>query len=300
MLPSPPLSRRARFHVDAARLFFGIVLLATASAFIPGADAATGYWTQLFAFGDSYSDSGAGYVDGNGPTAIAYAAQELGIPFTFATDPDAGTKGRNYAVSGARTGEGDGRRVKDALLGYGMQNQARDFATAVQSGEITFDPAHTLFFIAGGLNDGRLETVTTTENLSRLVRTLHAAGARHFFIAVLPEKIPPFAQVAIRLNPALAALPATLQQELPDADIRTSHWGEFFDAVMLEPAKYGITNTTDACAGRAIFDQDSTPRGDPETYYYYHGGHPSTAVHRIVGHELAREFREAVPAAEKP
>ncbi|MEX0332412.1 MAG: SGNH/GDSL hydrolase family protein [Puniceicoccaceae bacterium] len=252
------------------------------------------HWTQLFAFGDSFSDSGAGYVDGNGPTAIVYAARELGIPFTHAADPDAGNKGLNYAFSGARTGEGERRQVKDVFLEYGMQNQVSDFVAGVQSGKITFDPEHTLFFLAGGLNDKKLETADTVNNITRLVRRLHAVGARHFFIAVLPTEIGSFNAVATRLNPALRALPAVLQEEFPDATIRTSRWGEFFDKVKLEAADYGITNTTDKCAGRAIFDQDTTPRGDPDTYYFYHSNHPSTTTHEQVGKMLANEFRQAV------
>ena len=251
------------------------------------------FWTKLFAFGDSYSDSGAGYVDGNGPTAIVYAARELGIPFTHAADPDPGSKGLNYAVSGAKTGEGDRRQIKEIFLEYGMQNQVSDFVAGVASGAITFDPERTLFFLAGGLNDKQLWTADTVSNMKLLVRRLYDAGARHFFIAVLPIEIGSFNEVATRLNPALRSLPATLAGDFPDASIQTSHWGEFFDNVKLDPASYGITNTTDACAGRAIFDQDTTPRGDPETYYFYHSNHPSTAVHRHVGKMLAREFQLA-------
>lgn len=33
----------------------------------------------LYVFGDSYSDSGAGYLDGNGPTAVVYLATSLGV-----------------------------------------------------------------------------------------------------------------------------------------------------------------------------------------------------------------------------
>lgn len=244
---------------------------------------------KLFAFGDSYTDSGAGYVDGNGPTAMVYVAQDLGLPFTHAADPQGEGKGLNFAVSGARTGEGEGRKVKAALLGYGMQNQVRDFAARVEKGEIAFDPARTVFFIAGGLNDRTLETEVTVANLTAVVRGLHAVGARKFLIAVLPTRIPAFGPVGLRLNPALARLPGDLQLLLPDAEIRSSGWGTYFDAVMENPAKYGITNTTDACAGRLIFDQDPKPRGDPTTYYFYHDGHPSTTVQRHVAHELKRE-----------
>ena len=64
---------------------------------------------------------------------------------------------------------------------------------------------------------------------------------------------------------------------------------------MGHPASYGIANTTDACAGRALFDQDPTPVGDPGTFFFYHEGHPSTAVHRIVGKKLFEELKGHPP-----
>lgn len=274
----------------ARRLAFFFLLLSTAFA-----AQATSPWKLLFAFGDSYTDSGAGYVDGDGPTAIVYVARDLGIPFTYATDRAAAGKGLNFAVSGAQTGEGEGRRIKDSLLGRGMQNQVRDFAGRVQSGAVKFEPSSTLFFIAGGLNDRRLTTEVTLENLTKIVRQLHAAGARHFMIGLLPQKIPQFAPVGQRLSPAIATLPEKLKAEFVDARFHLSRWGEYMDAVITEPARFGILNVKDACAGRALFDQDAKPRGDPATYFFYHEGHPSTAVQRIVAHELRREILAAAP-----
>src|SRR5690348_4832121 len=125
-------------------------------------------WKMLYAFGDSYSDSGAGYIDGNGLTSIAYAARDLGIPFTHAADPDAGGKGINFAVSGAPTGYAEGQRIKNALLGRGMRNQVRDFVERVCSGAVSFNPPETLFFIAGGLNDGKQPTKVITSNLANI------------------------------------------------------------------------------------------------------------------------------------
>jgi phospholipase/lecithinase/hemolysin len=274
-----------------SRQFILGVFFAVAVAAPHGADP----WKSLYVFGDSYSDSGAGYVDINGPTAVVYLARTLGIPFTHANDPERGNKGLNFAVSGAQTGAGEGRKVKDSLLGRGMKNQVAEFVQRVEAGEITFDPARTLFFIAGGLNDRRLPTETTVANLEEHIRALYGKGARHFFVALLPTKIRSFAAVGERLNPALTLIPEQLK--LDGATIRLSHWGEYFDAVMENPARHGITNTTDACAGRALFDQDVTPKGDPETYFFYHEGHPSTAVHRIVAEGLVREARAAEPAA---
>jgi acetyl esterase/lipase/phospholipase/lecithinase/hemolysin len=256
-------------------------------------------WSQLYAFGDSYSDSGAGYVDGNGPSAIAAAATELQIPFTYAGDPTWTNEGLNFAVSGAQTGSAEGRRRGEAasagtrppLLGRGVATQVGDFLSLVQNGKLRFDANRTLFFVAAGLNDSKLTTATTTANISNAVRRLYEAGARHVVIALLPEKIPAFHDVAVRLNPALADLPAQLRAALPELNVDTSQWGPYFDDVMARAAEYGITDTTNHCARRAIFQEDVRPCADPEAHYYYHSGHPSKRVHELVGRRLASEFQ---------
>ena len=253
-------------------------------------------YSRLYVFGDSYSDIGAGYIDGNGPTAVAYLGWLMGLQVAPSKAANAADKSLVFAVSGAGTGEGEGRQVKDALLGYGMMNQVRDFAARVKSGEITFDPQTTLFFLAGGLNDGRQETATTLANLRQELQILRELGGRHFTIALLPTKIPQFAAVGLRLNPAYEQF---VREEAAAAglDFWLNHWGAAFDDVMEHPAAYGIVDTTDACAGRAIFDEDPTPVGDPATFFFYHEGHPSTAVHRIVGKKLFEEIAAHAPAA---
>jgi cholinesterase len=250
---------------------------------------ATSSVERLYVFGDSYSDTGAGYIDGNGPTAVAYLAERLGFKLLPSTAKNAAGKSLNFAVSGAGTGSGSGHKVKEALLGLGMHDQVENFARRVQSGAIQFRPGSTLFFIAGGLNDKRLPTETTLGNLKSEIRTLYRLGGRRFLIALLPTAIPSFSQVGLRLDPALAHIPSEMTAELPEASFGLSQWGPFFDEVMHNPAKFGIENTTDACAGRAIFDRDTTPCAKPESYFYYHSGHPSTAVHKIVGGKLYEE-----------
>ena len=254
-------------------------------------------YSRLYVFGDSYSDIGAGYIDGNGPTAVAYLAWLMGLHVAPGNAAKAGDKSLVFAVSGAGTGEGEGRQVKEALLGYGMMNQVRDFAARVKSGAITFDPQATLFFLAGGLNDSRQETATTLANLRQQLHILREGGGRHFTIALLPTKIPQFAAVGIRLNPAYEQFVREEAGAAGTLDLWLNHWGAAFDEVMDHPAAYGIVNTTDACAGRAIFDEDSTPVADPATYFFYHEGHPSTAVHRIVGKRLFEEVAAHALAA---
>lgn len=176
-------------------------------------------YSRLYVFGDSYSDIGAGYIDGNGPTAVAYLGWLMGLQVASSKAANAAGKSLVFAVS----------------------------------------------------------------------------GAGHFTIALLPTTIPQFAAVGLRLNPAYEQF-VREEADAAGLDLWLNHWGAAFDEVMEHPAAHGIVNTTGACAGRAIFDQDPTPVGDPATYFFYHEGHPSTAVHRIVGKKLFEEIAARPPA----
>jgi len=252
-------------------------------------------YKQLYVFGDSYSDSGAGYVDGNGPTAVVYLAQRLGIPFTYAHDAKATVHGHikmglNFAVSGAKTDAGEGRRSPGGeLLGYGMRRQVDDFAALVKDGTVKFKPKETMFFLLGGLNDRSLPEGVTVADLEGEIDTLYALGARRFMVALLPTKIPSFATAGERFNPQLTTIPAAMKAKHPDITIANSQWGMFFDEVITHPEKYGFTNTTDKCAGRALRNEDTTPCATPQSYFFYHEGHPSTATHKVVGDMLYDE-----------
>jgi len=46
-----------------------------------------------------------------------------------------------------------------------------------------------------------------------------------------------------------------------------------------------------------LFGEDAKPCASPGTYFYYHSGHPSTAVQRIVASKLEPEVANAFPPA---
>jgi phospholipase/lecithinase/hemolysin len=276
--------------------FSWMVWLWVAQAAAPPSPAPPRPYTMLYVFGDSYSDTGAGYIDSNGPTAVAYLAKRLGIPFTYFGDKDSKGKGLNFAVSGARTGSGEGQRYPHGeLLARGMRNQVDDFADLVKKGTVKFNPAQTMFFIAGGLNDRGLPEGSTRTNLEADIEVLYAAGARRFQVALLPEKIPAFATAGTQFNPELAKIPAEERALHPDIRIANSDWGGFFDEVIEHPAKYGISDTTNACAGRSLKNEDPSPCASPDTHFYYNAAHPSTAAHRAVGDMLYAEALKSAP-----
>ena len=87
---------------------------------------------KLYVFGDSYSDQGEGYLDADGPTAVVYFAQKLGIRIAPSNTEDPKYRSLNFAVSGAQTGSGLGNKTQGVLIGYGMKNQVQDFVDQVK------------------------------------------------------------------------------------------------------------------------------------------------------------------------
>jgi cholinesterase len=253
-------------------------------------------YTMLYVFGDSYSDSGAGYIDANGPTAVVYLAQRLGIPFTYNGDKASVGKGLNFAVSAASAGEGAARTLATGgTLGFGMKNQLDTFVQFLKSGAIPkINPANTMFFFAGGLNDGGRPEGFTRTNIEAEIDTLYDLGARRFMVAILPVKIPQFARAGTRINPDLEKIPDDERAKHKDIRIANSDWGPFFDEVIGNPTKYGLTDTTNYCSDRAFGAKKIQPCTDPDAHFFYHEGHPSTAAHRAVGDML---YSEAITKA---
>ena len=92
------------------RLFVPLLLAAVAIvaplvAQSPATPGPTTRYSRMYVFGDSYSDIGAGYIDGNGPTAVAYLGWLMGLPVAPSKAANAAGKSLVFAVSGAGTGD---------------------------------------------------------------------------------------------------------------------------------------------------------------------------------------------------
>lgn len=247
---------------------------------------------DLFVFGDSYSDTGA-YVKQttNGNTAVGYLAKDFEITLTTSKNPDPGTQGVNFAEAGARVFIGP---KPPATQPRSLTEQVAEFQNYVASHKVTFNPRTSLFFLLGGLNDhsfvtsAQVDAATTAQ-----VKMLYSLGARLFEIALLPSKVPAFADSANNLNPGYRALLPRLRAEFPDAVFGLSNWGPDYDAIIERPSKYGMTNVTNPC-------RDSRSRrpacSTPDAHFYYYYAHPSDAAHHIVGDELYAEVLRLPPA----
>jgi len=55
-----------------------------------------------------------------------------------------------------------------------------------------------------------------------------------------------------------------------------------------------LTDTTNACAERAFHGEQIQVCPNPDTHFFYHESHPSTAAHRAVGDLL---YQEAITKA---
>src|SRR5262245_30264931 len=78
MTTAAPGNRLALRRV-VATLLLTFTVLGTLVTQSPETSGPTTRYARLYVFGDSYSDIGAGYIDGNGPTAVAYLGWLMGL-----------------------------------------------------------------------------------------------------------------------------------------------------------------------------------------------------------------------------
>ncbi|MDR3447007.1 MULTISPECIES: SGNH/GDSL hydrolase family protein [unclassified Dyella] len=271
------------------RLVLGFLVVLCAVVVAPRAMASAEF-NRLYVFGDSYSDMGAGYLAGNGPTSVAYMAQRMNLPFTHSKDKNANSESIDFAVAGADTGLNPGVKTNGLMLEVGMINQVQDFAARVRDKSITFDPDKTLFFIAGGLNDDKTSLDVSVAHITRQIEILKSVGARHIVLARLPTQMSDFSEAAKRLNPAYEKLVPALRQKL-GIDLRFSQWGSYFDEIVSHPEAYGIVNAKDPCAfSEPLGEKRAPPCSDPRKYFYYYSSHPSSWVNKLVGDKLYEEL----------
>jgi phospholipase/lecithinase/hemolysin len=314
-----------------------LVACALVAAPMSAARAAASPYSGLVAFGDSLSDTGNfssrisaltfglvtfpdvpyGYAPGrfsNGPVAVEYLAQSLGLGLT------------NYAVGGAKTGPSVIPGVSDnyidesggsAILGLagapfngtGVTTQVASHIAASGGSAVAGDA---LYFIWAGPNDyfsladrfsvtppADVEALTSAyignaiTHLQGSVTSLYMAGARSFLIPNMANLgVTPYAvaagatfaaaatQVAALHNFYLDGLLDGLEASLAGAQFFTSDVFALTTQGSLDPASLGFGNSAEECQ----FNPACT---DPSQFVYWDDVHITTAAHRAVAGQFA-------------
>ncbi len=223
-------------------------------------------------------------VYSNGPVWATSFAAALGLS---AAPAYAG--GTNFAFGGATTGADSPTPSLTAQLGLFL------------GGTGGIAPSSFLYVVAGGGNNARhaLEAISGGANpfatigaasyqfatdVGNIVDTLQAAGAQHIVVwntpnlgnapAVLAEG-PAAAGLATGIALAMnGALDARLTGEV---GVTTFDLFGFGNAVVADPAAYGLSNVTDACVMGTC---------DVSTYLNWDGIHPTARGHEILAQTM--------------
>ena len=253
--------------------------------------------SELVVFGDSLTDAGnkhsvnafppsPPYFEGrhsNGLIWVDYLAEELKIPVPIASE----LGGTNYAWGAATTGSIPAK-----------WNDIRNMDTQVNNFLKEHSPSpEQLFVFWGGVNDltvGQSDTAAIAAATANQISELIAGGAEDFLVTKMPWV---GANIVVQFNRDLSSALDDIRSEHSNVSIvefNPSIWR----AMEMRPNDYGLSNVTDpACADCMFGDRDSPPNptnlvSDPDTYFMWDEVHPTTVVHRQLGHAA---YRALVP-----
>ena len=292
-------------------------------------------FTRVVVFGDSLSDNGNVFTTTlnagrpvpalggpgfppppyaqrftNGPVAVEYLAQTLGVPLL------------DFAYGGSTTGSAfgdpDGPGPQTAQPNFlnasrpgldlpALPNMLDQLQTYLGSTGGVADP-QALYVVWGGPNDiflGQLTGALLTPqgqaqvlgnavtNLVTIVGSLLMRGATNVLVPGLPDLglTPAFdgnELIGTALTQAFnAALLTALMQNLPNG------W-EYFDTsaflrfAVNNAALFGLNNVTDACLNPAA-NFYCGAIGNPNAYLFFDSAHPNTRMHQFLGQAFVNE-----------
>lgn len=270
-------------------------------------------YDHLYAFGDSYSDNGAGealttqlaaqnikdaqalpgplYWKGrwsNGPTAVEGLAQALHTPLT------------DYAVGGAKSGHGNYYAWMMPSQDTGVLGQVAEHLQAAKSHKA--DPK-ALYFIFISANDffewadfshsQTLEALSESSlaNIRKATEQLVAAGARHVMVVGTTDlsHVPAVVQGnqvanAKKYQQLLAQkLPAVLAQ-IGTAKVSYFDHLAFSDALRANPAAHGFSDLDTPC--QVTYPEAKPVCASPDAHYYWDEWHPTRKVHALAANAM--------------
>ena len=288
------------------------------------AHAATfGSISQIYAYGDSYSDNGASFeistqavnagVPGsfilpadpalglydsegrwtNGATAVEVLADNLGVGLT------------DYAVGGAKSGDGNYYGWLDSFQNTGVFGQIEQFKAETSGQAADEDALHFIFASANDLFEyvdfglpGTVEELATqtVDNMGESISSLADNGAKQFLVVnssdldILPgviefEQVEEAALFTDLVNQLLPEKLETLSQELDSVEIALYDHVAISDEIRSNPQGFGLTNINDPC--QPVFPVEPVCAA-PDEFYFWDEYHPTRKVHQIIGEDMAQ------------
>lgn len=262
----------------------------------------------LVVFGDSLSDTGLVwqqlqnttgqnlpqapfYFEGrfsNGPVAVEYMAQALGVPLD------------DRAWGGATTGRSNFLDKQGELAHTGLLDQVDGYVQAHGSSPLDSQALYVLW--AGG-NDmifgpNQATADQASQQMMQALDTLYAAGARSFFVPLMPDLslMPALKGMSWLFQPASEAYNQTLGKDLhdaiarhPDASIQSFDTAHYLSTLLSSPDTAFADQGT-ACV-KGSFDNVISVCANPQDHVYWDGTHFTTGLHA----QLGAAFAAAVP-----
>lgn len=292
-----------------------LLTLAASSAF--GAPS----YDHLYAFGDSYSDNGAGevftksltsqkvkdaqelpgplYWEGrwsNGPTAVEDLARSLSVPLT------------DYAVGGAKSGNGNYYTWMEPSRDTGVFGQIDEHLKTAQTHRA--DPK-ALYFVFISANDffewadfSKPESITalsqsSVANVQKAAEKLISSGAKHLMIVGTTDlsHVPAVVQGnqvknATEYQQVLEReLPAVVKALAETHHVSVSYFDHlaFSDKLRSAPGAAGFKDLDTPC--QATYPEVKPVCEDPDAHYYWDEWHPTRKVHALAAKEMLETLK---------
>lgn len=270
-------------------------------------------YDHLYAFGDSYSDNGAGaaftaqlvqqkvkdaqalpgdlYWQGrwsNGPTAIEGLAAGLEVPLT------------DYAVGGAKSGHGNYYAWMMPARDTGVLGQVADYLKVAKNHKA--DPK-ALYFIFISANDffewadfshpESIEALSETSlaNIRSATEQLIAAGAKHVMVVGSTDLSHVPAVVQGNQVEHAKKYQQLLEQKLPvvlaslgSSTVTYFDHLAFSDALRANPVANGFKDLDTPC--QVTYPDVKPACADPDAHYYWDEWHPTRKVHALAAQAM--------------
>ncbi len=278
-------------------------------------------YDHLYAFGDSYSDNGAGetftatlaaqkvkdaqalpgslYWKGrwsNGPTAVENLANALKTPLT------------DYAIGGAKSGNGNYYTWMEPSRDTGVFGQVADYLKAAKKHKA--DP-NALYFIFISANDffewadfSHPESIdvlsqNSVKNIQKTTEALIAAGAKHVMVVGTTDlsHVPAVVQGnqvkhATEYQQILEQkLPAVLKALAKAHDVNISYFDHlaFSNKLRAAPEVAGFRDLDSPC--QATYPDAKPVCENPDTHYYWDEWHPTRKVHTLAAEAMLETLK---------